>query len=100
MTGTERGRVTPDDVERDWLLEHGRTPEQVARMQAAGVEGSHAARVVEHAHDVVQFLGWGGQERPMGECPECRRWYAHNSRCPRGIVMDSLRKSGLLRFGR
>ena len=27
--------MTRDQVEADWLLEHGRTPDEVARMQAA-----------------------------------------------------------------
>lgn len=59
--------MTPEQlaVERDWLLEHGRTPEEVASMQAAAT-GFLQLRVAETVRrELTQALADAGRQLPM-----------------------------------
>lgn len=84
-------------VERDALLQGGRTLEEVERMQ---VLLEHPTTVAD-AQLLAQCAGWMLRLRPGEQCPSCRRigdyrilhGHQHNSRCD--LVLAARRLAAL-----
>ena len=84
--------MTPDAlaVERDWLLEHGRSLEEVMAMQR-GADGKMEAATRTLRDETVRrdrYPGW--QSRGLHPCLDCRRAEGHNSGCRVTLAVDAI----------